>query len=262
MLRQFKFKIVLLIFVLACAYLLTGCSILNDSEKEKNSEFPRFDAKVVKVSDGDTVTISFNGKEERVRMLLVDSPESVHPSKPVQPYGVEASDFTKKSLTGKDVEVELGNPERDKYGRLLAYLYVDGKMYNETLLEKGLARVAYVYAPNTRYVDEFRAIQDKARKKEIGIWSIENYAENDFETPSTQDSSPSNKMSNVASSENSKNASKTTKSGTCNIKGNITSKGEKIYHVPGGQYYEGTKEEELFCSSAEAEAAGYRASVR
>lgn len=82
-----------------------------------------------------------NGNEETVRLLLVDTPETVHPSKPVQPFGPEASKFTKELMpAGSEVEVETGIGERDKYGRLLAYFYVDGKMVNKLLLEKGLAR--------------------------------------------------------------------------------------------------------------------------
>jgi len=230
------------------------------SDKETKSEYPHFKAEVVRVVDGDTLKIKFNEKEETVRLLLVDTPESVHPSKPVQPYGVEASNFAKKKLTGKTVDVELGIGERDKYGRLLAYIYVDGKMFNETLLETGYARVAYVYGSNTRYVDEFRAIQDKARKKEIGIWSIENYADNDFKTESTPKKSstpaPAPSPSSTLKSDTS------TSTGKCNIKGNISSSGEKIYHVRGGQFYDVTQAEEMFCSTQEAENAGYRASMR
>jgi micrococcal nuclease len=136
------------------------------------------DAKVTRVVDGDTMKLTIDGKKETVRLLLVDTPESVNPNIPEpQPFAIEASNFAKKMLTNKDVQIELDVSERDKYGRLLCYLYIDGKMFNEILLEQGYARVAYVFAPNTKYVDQFRAIQDKAREKEIGIWSIENYAQ-------------------------------------------------------------------------------------
>lgn len=94
-------------------------------------------------------------------MLLIDTPETVHPTKPVQPFGVEASNFTKEKLTGKDVQLEMDVGERDKYGRVLAYVYIDNTMINEQLLEKGLARVAYVNEPNTKYVDEFYEIQKR-----------------------------------------------------------------------------------------------------
>lgn len=113
-----------------------------------------------------------------MRLLLVDTPESVNPNIPEpQPFSIEASDYAKKMLTNKDVQIELDVSERDKYGRLLCYLYIDGKMFNELLLEQGYARVAYVFAPNTKYVDQFKAIQDQAREQGIGIWSIENYAQ-------------------------------------------------------------------------------------
>lgn len=143
-------------------------------------DYGKLDATVINVIDGDTVKVNVRGTEETIRLLLVDTPETVHPTKPVQPFGKEASDFSKSIMpAGKAIKVELDVSERDKYGRLLAYIYVDGKMVNETLLEKGLARVAYVYAPNTRYVDEFREIQSKTQKQAIGIWSIENYVQED-----------------------------------------------------------------------------------
>lgn len=142
--------------------------------------YRKFDAKISGHTDGDTIKLDIAGKQETVRLLLVDTPETVHPTKPVQPFGKEASDFVKELMPiGKAVQVELDVSERDKYGRLLAYLYVDGKMVNKLLLEKGFARVAYIYAPNTRYVDEFQAIQKKAQEKGIGIWSIENYVQED-----------------------------------------------------------------------------------
>ncbi|WP_343032855.1 stalk domain-containing protein [Cytobacillus depressus] len=138
--------------------------------------YHQLDGVVTKVVDGDTVKVSLNGKEETIRLLLIDTPETVHPTKPVEPFGKEASDFAKQLMPpGKAVKVELDVSERDKYGRLLAYVYADGRMVNELLLEKGLARVAYVYVPNTRYVDQFREIQTKAQKQQIGIWSLENY---------------------------------------------------------------------------------------
>jgi micrococcal nuclease len=204
-------------------------------------------AKVVKVIDGDTVKVLVNGKEETLRLLLVDTPETVHPNKPVQPYGPEASSFAKSTLSGKEVELELDVGERDKYGRLLVYLHADGKMFNKLLIEKGLARVGYVYAPNTKHVDEFYALQKAAQKKEIGIWSIENYATEDegFNDAEKKSEDP-----------------KEIQTEACTIKGNISSSGDKIYHLPEGQYYDATKEEEMFCSEDEAANAGYRASKR
>jgi micrococcal nuclease len=220
-----------------------------ENDSVENSQVNRLNGKVTNVVDGDTMDIQFeNGKEERVRLVLVDTPETKHPTKPVQPFGPEASAFTKEMLTGKNVQLELDVQERDKYGRILAYVYIDGKMFNELLLEKGLARVA-VFPPNTRYVDEFYAIQKKAQEAKLGIWSIENYVTDNGYT---------------AQEKTGENQSSTNTNIDCQnpIKGNINSKGEKIYHVPGGQYYDITKAEELFCTEQEAVNAGYRKSQR
>lgn len=199
----------------------------------------RLQGKVIDVVDGDTMKVIVNGKEETVRLLLVDTPETVHPSKPVQPFGPEASNYAKEMLTNKDVELELDVRERDKYGRLLVYLYINGQMFNEMLLENGLARLAYVFPPNTKYVDRFLGIEKKAKQEEIGIWSIENYVgEEGFNLKQQQ-----------------------IEDQHCLIKGNINSDGEKIYHPPSSPWYEQTKEEERFCSEKEAKEAGYRKAI-
>jgi micrococcal nuclease len=133
------------------------------------------EAAVVAVTDGDTFTVKLlDGTEEKVRLLSVDIPGTKLPSKPVQPFGLEATEFTKKFLSDHTIELELDVSERDQYGRLLAYAYLDGKMLNEQLLEKGLARVV-ADQPNVKYVEQFRAVQKKAQAAKLGIWSIEDY---------------------------------------------------------------------------------------
>ena len=114
--------------------------------------------KVLRVVDGDTFTVDFNGTEEKVRLIGVDTPESVHPdaSKNTE-AGTAASEYTKSLLTGKDVTLEFDVQERDKYGRLLAYAYVDGYMLNKKLLQDGYAVIA-TYPPNVKYLEDFKAI--------------------------------------------------------------------------------------------------------
>ncbi|WP_221568696.1 thermonuclease family protein [Alkalihalobacillus sp. TS-13] len=146
-----------------------------NNEKEK---LPT--AKVTRVVDGDTIEILFQGEEEDVRLLLIDTPETVHPNKPVEPFGPEASKFVKETLTGKEVGVKVGTEERDKYGRLLAYLYIDGETIQEKLLWKGLARTAYLYNDLTM-LDQFHKVQETAIKKKIGVWSIDGYAHVDHD---------------------------------------------------------------------------------
>lgn len=216
---------------------LGGCS---DFQSTGENRIP---VKLEDVIDGDTIKVRVDGKSETVRFLLVDTPESVHPNKPVQPFSKEASSLTKEMLNGSDVELELGIGERDKYGRLLAYVYADGESVQESLLKNGLARVAYVFEPNTKYVEDFEKIQKQAQKEGIGIWSLENYTQED------------GYISDDTVSE--KEEAADTK---CTIKGNINSSGEKIYHVESGRYYKITKPEEWFCSEQEAIDAGFRKS--
>lgn len=113
---------------------------------------------VLRVVDGDTIVVNYNSVEEYVRLIGVDTPESVHPdSSRNTEEGILASDYTKSKLEGKQVELEFDVQQRDMYGRLLAYVYVDGVMFNKTLLEDGVANLA-TYPPNVKYVDAFTAI--------------------------------------------------------------------------------------------------------
>lgn len=224
-----------------------------------------FDAEVVSITDGDTIKVRINDRVEAVRFLLVDTPETSHPRLGEQPFGQEAKAFTKQMLEGETVQLEKDVSDRDKYNRLLYYLYVDGKSVQEELLRNGLARVAYVYVPNTKYVDRYYEIQKEAQKKGVGIWSIENYAQEDgFHEEVVKGNHESLKSD---ANENGGDQSSAVPLGECNIKGNISSSGDKIYHMPGQRYYEVTKIDEskgekFFCSAQEAEQAGFRASQR
>lgn len=132
------------------------------------------------VVDGDTVKVHYQGKLETVRLLLIDSPESVHPTKPVQPFGKDASMYLKALLKkGETVQLEVGNPSRDDYGRLLGYIWVDGELLNERIVSYGYARVAYIIPPNTKYLDELLKAQEQAQERKTGIWSIEGYVTNE-----------------------------------------------------------------------------------
>lgn len=130
-------------------------------------------ATVVDVVDGDTIKVKMNGKTETVRFLLIDTPETVHPTVPDEPCGPEASAFTKKMLPkGTKVTLEFDKDKRDKYGRLLAYVYVGGKSVQEALLAAGLAEVV-VYPPNNKYEAKYRAIEAEAKKAKKGLWADE-----------------------------------------------------------------------------------------
>jgi len=128
---------------------------------------------VTKVTDGDTIEVTLaGGTVEKVRLIGVDTPETVHPTKGVQPYGPEASAFTKERLTDQAVQLETDAEERDRYGRLLAYVYLtNGAMYNAVLVDEGYAQMA-TFPPNVLYVEVFRALQTPAREANRGLWGL------------------------------------------------------------------------------------------
>lgn len=128
---------------------------------------------VVRVVDGDTFVVSQNGKETKVRLIGVDTPESVATGKKAEKNceeGKEASNFTKSLIEGKKVRLETDVDAYDDYDRMLAYAYLeDGQMLNKILLEKGYARLMTIQ-PNVKYVDEFKEIQKRAQENKAGFW--------------------------------------------------------------------------------------------
>lgn len=132
---------------------------------------------LVKTIDGDTIKIMYEGKETNVRYLLIDTPETNHPRLGKQPFGEEAKRRNQELMNSGKLEIEFDIGQKyDKYGRLLAYIYIDGESVQEKLLAEGLARVAYVYPPNTRHLDNYEKVQNEAKKKGLGIWTLEDYA--------------------------------------------------------------------------------------
>jgi micrococcal nuclease len=127
---------------------------------------------VVRVVDGDTVQLALEGGTETVRLIGVDTPETVDERKPVQCYGPEASAHTKALLPpGTAVRVERDAEARDQYGRLLAYVHraADGLFVNLELVEDGYGVVLSI-APNTTHVAAFRAAEAAARQAGLGLW--------------------------------------------------------------------------------------------
>ncbi|WP_154836664.1 thermonuclease family protein [Staphylococcus haemolyticus] len=132
-------------------------------------------AKFVRGVDGDTVQLLYKGKQATFRLLLIDSPETKDPRKPVQKYGPEASRFTTSMMANaRNIQVQFDKGQRtDKYGRYLAYVYADGQMVNNAIVRQGLARVAYVYPPNNTYVQTLYASQSRAQAEKLNIWSTQ-----------------------------------------------------------------------------------------
>jgi endonuclease YncB( thermonuclease family) len=130
------------------------------------------EAKVTHVVDGDTIQVLIDGVEYRLRYIGIDTPETKHPTRGVEPFGPEASQANSELVEGKTVWLEKDVSETDRYGRLLRYVYVDGLMVNEELLRRGLARVA-TFPPDVKYADRFLELQRAAQEGGRGMWDVE-----------------------------------------------------------------------------------------
>ncbi|MFA6308803.1 MAG: thermonuclease family protein [Clostridia bacterium] len=129
-------------------------------------------AGVERVVDGDTLKVSYNGEDYRVRLLDVDTPESVKQGVAVQPYSKEASAYTANKCNLKTVKLVFEKDIKDKYGRLLAYVVLpDGTLLNELLVKNGYARIEII-SPNTLLKKFFQRLQDAAIAKKTGLWSL------------------------------------------------------------------------------------------
>lgn len=125
---------------------------------------------VTHVTDGDTIGVGRGWRYQKVRLIGVDTPETVHPEKPVEPFGPEASDFTKRELGGQRIRLEFEpDSQYDRYNRLLAYVFLmDGTLFNAELVKQGYARVI-VFSP-FRYYGEFKSYEREAKEAGLGVW--------------------------------------------------------------------------------------------
>lgn len=128
---------------------------------------------VSSVIDGDTIQVNIDGKKETIRLIGIDSPETVDPRKPVQCFGKEASEKAKSLLSGKSVRLESDptQGERDKYQRLLRYVFLeDGTNFNKLMISEGYAH-EYTYNIPYKYQSEFKQAQKEAEENNRGLWA-------------------------------------------------------------------------------------------
>jgi micrococcal nuclease len=128
--------------------------------------------RVVQVVDGDTIDVQLGATRETVRYIGVDTPETKHPTKPVQCYGRRASDFNGRLVSDELVRLVADVERRDRYGRLLAYVYRvrDGLFVNAELARLGYAQPLSI-APDVRYAERFAGLTRRAREQGRGLWS-------------------------------------------------------------------------------------------
>ncbi|MDP1629464.1 MAG: thermonuclease family protein, partial [bacterium] len=207
--------------------------INNENENKTDSGL----IKVTRVIDGDTIEIEGG---ERVRYIGIDTPETMDPRKPIQCFGVEAAKKNKELIEGKMARLEKDITDRDKYNRLLRYVWVDDMFVNLELVKQGFA-YSYSYPPDIKYQEQFLKAQQEAREAKQGLWGA----------------CPVNTISSAAAPQESP------ADNSCLIKGNINASAEKIYHLPGCGSYAKTQIDESrgerwFCSESEAQTAGWR----
>ena len=128
-----------------------------------------FAARVTETVDGDTVHVMSVSGPDTVRLLGINTPETHHPTKGLECFGPEASAYTERALTGRQVELELDVEHRDKYGRLLAYIWLDGRRFNDDLLRRGYARLL-VIPPNGTYARTMLEEELAAKRASLGLW--------------------------------------------------------------------------------------------
>lgn len=138
-----------------------------------NNVYAKEEVKFFKCVDGDTIKVLIKNKEKTVRLLAVDTPESVHPKKSVEYYGKEASEYTCNTITNaKKIELEYdsNSDKEDKYGRLLAWVFVDDYLLQDLLIQNSYAEVAYLYG-DYKYTSLLQDHQSIAETKNEGIWN-------------------------------------------------------------------------------------------
>lgn len=209
-----------------------------DEQSPSTSPIPsdKTQVKVTRVIDGDTIEIEGG---QKLRYIGIDTPETVDPRTMPQCFGREASSKNKQLVEGKYVQLEKDVSETDKYGRLLRYIYLDGIFVNEVLVYEGYA-ISSTYPPDVKYQEKLKQAEMQAREQNRGLWGACNGNQSNSSISSLKPIDPN-----------------------CTIKGNISSNGEKIYHVQGQSYYDKTaidesRGERWFCTEEEAQQAGWR----
>lgn len=216
---------------------LTSCDKIIQTENQNNLY------EVVRVVDGDTVILNIDGQKTRVRLIGIDTPESVAEDKSRNvKEGKIASEYTKNLLQNKKVRLEFDDEKEDVYERKLGYVFLDDEFINEKLLKEGMAKL-YTKTTNQKYSERLKKAEQYARKNKKGFWK--DFYVNDPNLYIKYTDSKGRGM----------------------IKGNINSRGFKIYHMPNQKSYKNVKinfkkGEKYFVTEKEAQDEGFSKSSK
>jgi len=247
--EEFNFK-KLIVFILITISLLMISYIYKSTTEGHTDSY-----KVINVTDGDTIEVEKDKKIYTIRLLGIDTPELHKPDTPIECYAKEAQIFLEKLLINKNVTLEKDVEDQDIYQRKLRYVFLNGQNINKLLIENGFSYL-FNSPNNTLYHKEFVSSIKFAMNSRIGIWKycvnkdirVMQYFNKYKINLYTIDVEP-------------KVAGETTEN--CNIKGNVNSKNEKIYHLPGSISYDKivinpTEGDQIFCTESEATNNGFR----
>ena len=162
---------VLVAVVVVASFALSEPGYLKNLSKKATTHQPGY-YRVVQFNDGDTIAVDMNGSVETIRFIGIDTPETHKPNTPVQCYGPEASDYTKKLIGNQKVRLVADpiNTNRDRYGRLLRYVYLpDGILVEEELIRNGYA-FSYTQFPFEK-TEQFDQLEQQAKDAKAGLWS-------------------------------------------------------------------------------------------
>lgn len=231
---------------------VVGESLLANEDIRKSPTY-----QVLRVTDGDTIHINYNGKDEKVRFIGLDTPETKDSRKPIRCFGREATAKMTEFVENKNVRLEFDKTqgERDKYGRILAFVYSeDNKNLAYEMIRQGYGN-EYTYNSNPyKYQNEFKEAARKAREENKGLWAENTCAGDTTKPADTPAPKPQPAPAPTAPAPQPQQSQE-----ACVIKGNVSRNG-KIYHMPGQKYYNKTNPEVMFCSEVEAQNAGFRRS--
>jgi len=212
----------------------------------------RHQAKVVRITDGDTIVVEIDGEQFSLRYIGMDTPETGAPG------GSAATDFNRSLVEGKTVTLIKDSSEVDRYDRLLRYVFVGDIFVNNELIRAGYA-TSGSWPPDTSCDGQFKQTYQTALANGVGLW-VPTVTLKPYVAPTVvKTATPEGGGSSASSCPNGCDSPPA----GCVIKGNINAEGEKIYHVPGGGSYSQTKispdkGERWFCTEAEAVANGWR----